>query len=189
MLTKYEANRYNRLCLFGVISMMLSRKELAAKGHPVALSGTFDMSDLLKERKDVVSFGKVKAELEAHSDNGVAVIEGTLWFPVELVCSRCLGPVKETLEIPFREVFTDRPEIIPKEELEDVHVVADDRIELAPYVEEAVWLELPFAPVCDEDCKGLCPVCGRNRNLEPCGCSTDRVDPRLAGLADFFKQE
>lgn len=175
--------------MFGVISMMLNRKELAAKGHPVALSGTFDMSGLLNERKDIVSFGPVKAELEARSVKGIVEVEGTLMFPVELSCSRCLGPVKETLEIPFREAFTDRPEIVPKEELEDVHVVADDRIELAPYVEEAVWLALPFAPVCGEDCKGLCPVCGTNRNLERCGCNTDKVDPRLAGLADFFKQQ
>lgn len=147
------------------------------------------MSDLLKERKDVMSFGPVKAELEARSEKGVAEIVGNLAVELELTCSRCLGPIKQTLQIPFREVFTDRPEIIPKEELEDVHVVTDDRIELAPFVEEAVWLELPFAPVCGEDCKGLCPVCGNNRNLEPCGCNTDRVDPRLAGLADFFKQD
>lgn len=168
--------------------MKLSLKEVAAKGSPVLLSGTFDLSDHLSEHKDITSFGTVKAELAAHLAHGLTTVEGTLTLPMETRCSRCLKPISETLVIPFREVFAERPEMIPKEELDEVHLVSEDQIQLEPYVEEAVWLALPYAPVCSQDCKGLCPVCGKNRNTDPCGCNTEKIDPRLAGLADFFKQ-
>lgn len=168
--------------------MKLSLKEVAAKGSPVLLSGTFDLSEHLSEHKDFTSLGTVQAELAARLAYGLTTVEGTLTLSFETKCSRCLQPIRETLAVPFREVFAERQEMIPKEELDDVHLVTEDLIQLEPYVEEAVWLALPYAPVCSADCKGLCPVCGKNRNTEPCGCSTEKIDPRLAGLADFFKQ-
>ena len=56
---------------------------------------------------------------------------------------------------------------------------------MTPYIREAVLLELPYAPVCREDCKGLCPVCGVDRNRESCSCNTERIDPRLAVLKEL----
>jgi uncharacterized protein len=169
--------------------MQLKIREVLAKAEPIQLHLTFDMADLLKDRQDIAGFGMLKADLTAAGRSGVADVEGRLNLSVELVCSRCLGPVKEDLDIPFRESFTQKPELIPSGgEEEEVHLVTDD-IDLKTYVEEAVWLALPFTPLCKEDCLGLCPVCGRNRNEQDCGCSTAKVDPRLAGLADFFNDD
>lgn len=187
MLTKCKGNRYNSFCLFGVIIMILSIRELTLKGSPVSLSGTFDLSRILKEREDILSVGKVEAELTAVSERGLTQVEGTLTFPIEMPCSRCLQPVKETIAVPFMERFASRPEAVPKEDQDEVHLISEDHIKLDSYVEEAVWLALPLAPVCREDCEGLCPECGTNRNNGACGCGTEKIDPRLAGLADFFK--
>jgi uncharacterized protein len=55
-------------------------------------------------------------------------------------------------------------------------------IDLDPIVREQILLELPEYPVCDEQCKGLCPVCGANLNDRECGCDRHVPDPRWAGL-------
>lgn len=167
--------------------MMLNIKELTQKGAPVSLTGTLDLSDMLSGREDTVALGNLEAELTAQLKEGLAEVEGTLRFKVRTPCSRCLKPVDETLVVPFKERFASRPEVVPNEDQDEVHLIAEDHIKLDSYVEEAVWLALPLAPVCSEDCKGLCPECGANLNDGPCSCKNDKIDPRLAGLADFFK--
>jgi uncharacterized protein len=111
-------------------------------------------------------------------------VSGTITMDVEQNCSRCLEPVKQSLDIPFQEAFTQSSKAA--EEDDNLLLVTEDKIELKPYIEETVLLELPYIPLCDEDCKGLCPVCGTNRNVNPCACKQEKIDPRLAGLADFF---
>jgi uncharacterized protein len=55
-------------------------------------------------------------------------------------------------------------------------------VDLDPIVREQILLALPGYPVCDEGCKGLCPVCGANLNERDCGCDRRVPDPRWAGL-------
>lgn len=167
--------------------MMLNIRELTQKGGSIALTGTFDMSGMLSGREGAEALDKLAAELTAWSKGGLTEVEGTLRLNVRMLCARCLKPVEETLSIPFRERFASRPEAVPHEDQDEVHLIAEDHIKLDPYVEEAVWLGLPMAPVCSADCKGLCPDCGTNLNESSCGCRTGKIDPRLAGLADFFK--
>ena len=67
---------------------------------------------------------------------------------------------------------------------EDVGVsfYRDDVIDLGDVIREQFYLALPMKPLCREDCKGLCPVCGVNRNREACSCDTTWVDPRMEPL-------
>ncbi|MEO3945160.1 DUF177 domain-containing protein [Gorillibacterium sp. CAU 1737] len=170
--------------------MQINVKELTMKDKRIQLNEKLDLSELLSGRQDLESFGELTADLTASGEDNTAVVEGTLRLPVTMVCSRCLGPARETLVIPFHERFTK--EAVPpetEEEEENLHSVQEDVVELAPYVEEAVWMSLPYVPLCKDDCKGLCPVCGTNRNERDCGCSTDRIDPRFAGLADLLNKD
>ncbi|MOA30578.1 hypothetical protein D3C78_1516790 [compost metagenome] len=73
------------------------------------------------------------------------------------------------------------------DEDEDLQIVTEDRVDLRPYVEESFLLSLPYSAVCSDSCKGLCPNCGTDLNVEQCSCDTEVIDPRLAGLKDFFK--
>jgi uncharacterized protein len=61
----------------------------------------------------------------------------------------------------------------------------DDKIDLREVVREQLYLALPMKPLCREDCKGLCPVCGVNRNRETCTCQQEWVDPRRAALKQW----
>lgn len=105
---------------------------------------------------------------------GGVMVTGTVRAPWRGVCRRCTTPVGGELVVPVAERFLDEPD-------EESYPVTDDVLDLAPLVTDAVLLELPLAPLCREDCAGLCPWCGNDRNLEPCACVAPR-DPRWANL-------
>jgi len=115
-----------------------------------------------------------------------ACLRGT----VDAACSRCLAPVAQDVLVEFEEeylptidVHTAAP-ILPGEGQEDayridVRHILDLTLPAAQY-----WaLALPMAPLCSEDCRGLCPDCGANRNAGPHGCSGTPVDARWEKLA------
>jgi uncharacterized protein len=67
----------------------------------------------------------------------------------------------------------------------DVYPYEGQNVDLEPLLREQLILSVPFAPVCSEECRGLCPSCGADRNLETCGCRVEREDGRLHILKDF----
>jgi uncharacterized protein len=166
--------------------MQIHLKDLALKGQAVHLTEDMDVSSVFEGRKDIVQYGPLHVDLHVNHEAGTVEVGGTLTVDLELSCSRCLTHFKETVELPFQEVFTQIP--VEQEEDSDIHVVTEDKVDLRPYLEENLVMGLPYIPLCSEACKGLCPVCGENRNVRDCGCKQDKIDPRLAGLADFFKE-
>jgi uncharacterized protein len=64
---------------------------------------------------------------------------------------------------------------------EDTYVIDDDFVDLAPMAHDAIFLDLPLAPLCREDCAGLCPYCGIDRNEATCACQAP-LDARWATL-------
>lgn len=164
-------------------------KELALKTNHVHLSEVLELNEPFEGRQDILSHGPIRADLHVDYEDGLVKVNGTLTVDTELSCSRCLSHTKQTIALPFEEVFMQKPEEEDPDLDEDIHLVVGDKVELEPYVVENVVVGLPYIPLCDEACKGLCPVCGGNRNLHDCGCKVEKIDPRLAGLADFFNKE
>ncbi|WP_281887712.1 DUF177 domain-containing protein [Paenibacillus sp. YYML68] len=171
--------------------MQLHLKVLALKGS-IPLTGHEDLSDVLPKEGSLIGYSPLAVSLEARSVDGAAQVEGQLDIDVELSCSRCLAPVSMHVEVPFHETFVKGEEKTvetdDEEDEDDVLYVTDDLIELKPYLAESVLFSLPYIPLCKEACKGLCPVCGTDRNEKDCGCRQEKIDPRMAGLADFFKK-
>jgi uncharacterized protein len=167
--------------------MLINIKDLAITGNTRHITEQIDLTDVLNDRKDLLGFSPLKAELKAKYATGAVQVEGELYLEVDVPCSRCLKPLREHITIPFHEVFARKDADVQDEEEDDTIFVAQDRVDLNPYLMEHVVLSLPFVPLCGEECKGLCPVCGVNRNETACPCKQEKIDPRLAGLADFFK--
>ena len=116
----------------------------------------------------------VDVELEWVSDGILAT--GDVRGPWRGECRRCLAPVGGELRVSSRELF----EAVPKEG--DTYPLRGDRIDLELLAQEALTVELPLAPVCTDDCRGLCPVCGADLNLAPCACTQAERDTRWAAL-------
>lgn len=131
----------------------------------------------------------IELDLRLESVIEGVLVSGTATVQLAGECSRCLDPVSDELEIDLQELFvyeeTDargRP-VEPEqddEEDEQYHVVGD-HLDLEPVLRDAVVLDLPLAPVCREDCPGLCPQCGFRLEEDP-GHQHDVIDPRWAAL-------
>ena len=92
-------------------------------------------------------------------------------------CVRCLIEVHQDIQVDFAELFA-----YSFDEAFD-YTVSDDHVDLEPLVRDAVVLSLPFQPVCQEDCTGLCPQCGVRLLDNPGHEHEEPIDPRWAGLA------
>jgi uncharacterized protein len=168
--------------------MIIQFKDLLLKQKSAEIIEQLNMRELITSRQDIVEAGPVEVSLQANPTPDTVWISGNCTTAVEFVCSRCLCDYKQTLEIPFNEAFSEKQEIVDADEEEMTHLVTTDRVDLLPYVEETVMLGLPFIPLCNEECLGLCPMCGQNKNEQPCDCKEDKTDPRLEGLKAFFEK-
>ncbi|EON33839.1 hypothetical protein GTC6_05712 [Gordonia terrae C-6] len=123
--------------------------------------------------------------LEAVSEG--ILVTGTVCGETVGQCSRCLEPVDGTVTVFLTELFA-YPDSATEQttDADDVHRIADDRIDLEQSIIDAVALELPMSPLCSEDCEGLCQVCGVRLAIAEPGHSHEVIDPRWAGLANKF---
>jgi uncharacterized protein len=117
---------------------------------------------------------RAKVHLERVSDG--VVVRGEINAEWRGVCSRCLQPVSDKARVHVDELFETEP-------VEgETYRLEHDLLDLEPLVRDALVLELPHAPLCDPDCRGLCPNCGTDRNTSTCDCAEVDTDPRWAAL-------
>jgi uncharacterized protein len=107
------------------------------------------------------------------------VVRGVARTRWSAACSRCLRPVTGELTAEVGELF----ELDPLEG--ETYPLEHEHLDLGLAVRDAFLLDLPAAPLCRPDCAGLCPVCGADRNDEPCSCETTVADPRWAVLSQL----
>jgi uncharacterized protein len=127
-----------------------------------------------------------RLSLQIDKDGDEVDVRGQVRASVPQVCGRCAEgfttPV--TAEIDLR--FAPKPARVDGAELGrddlDTDFYVDDQIDLNRVIETETTLALPMKPLCDPACRGLCLVCGANRNLDPCACAERAPDPRLAVL-------
>ncbi|MBE3587188.1 MAG: DUF177 domain-containing protein [Thermoanaerobacteraceae bacterium] len=134
--------------------------------------------------------GPARASLEVSNTGKALRVEGRVKAQLRPQCARCLEPFTLPVETEISETYYPEGggEAGP-EEREEWIPFSGDMLDITPEVLKSLMLVLPMRFVCREDCRGLCPRCGQNRNLASCDCPVEDVDPRLAVLKDFFKSK
>ncbi len=181
--------------------MKLDISRLRAGTEPV--DQTFSQEAFADLKEDFQVAGPTRLTGTVKRAGTVVTLDGRVTSALSVPCSRCLEafevPVDATFEtrlVPPGEFAKVTAQSVDSGEIEggvDGPVVGlaeyrDEAIDLDEVVREQFFLALPMKPLCREECLGLCPVCGTNRNREQCGCKQEWVDPRLAALANFKKQ-
>lgn len=134
----------------------------------------------------------IELDLRVESVMEGVLVSGTADVEVRAECSRCLDPVEWNEEVDLRELFaypaTDaRGRPVGDEVDEDpLPVVQDDMIDLEPILRDAIVLALPLAPVCDQECRGICPTCGDRLDDDH---RHESVDPRWAALGGLVIED
>ncbi len=127
----------------------------------------------------------VSAEVRIIRSGDKIVVRGNVKTTIELECTRCLAPYSEKIDSSFdlvffpEEVVTFEEEIELKEEDLNTLYYKEGIIDIDRIIIDQINLSIPFKPLCSEECKGLCPVCGKNLNEGPCGCEVKKNDPRI----------
>ena len=130
------------------------------------------------------------AELLAHS-GGEVRIRGRFQVEVTSECDRCLGRARFPLDTSFDLFYRPAAEIAREEEVSidegeaEIGFYERDGLELEDVLREQVLLALPMQRVCSDNCLGICPVCGKNRNESACDCKEAAVDDRWAALRNL----
>ncbi|HLW77475.1 MAG TPA: DUF177 domain-containing protein [Bryobacteraceae bacterium] len=165
--------------------------EVDAAGFDVELApGSIEFFDP-KLRQSGALKARGKAELVTGALGEIRVT-GHLAAAFEADCDRCLEPARFPIDSEFELYYRPVEEGYGEEHAIDageaeMGFYEGDGIELNDVLREFVLLALPMQRVCSENCKGICPVCGRNRNLTDCDCHAESLDDRWASLRNYGK--
>ncbi|WP_207011300.1 YceD family protein [Nocardioides aromaticivorans] len=141
-------------------------------------------ADLGIEVLSVPEGAPVELDLRLEAVMEGVLVTGTASAVLEGECARCLEPIHDELEVTFQELFVydDIRDSADAEEDDEVSMLQDDLVDLEPLLRDAVVLALPFQPLCQDDCPGLCPECGVRLIDEPDHAHEAPIDPRWAAL-------
>ncbi len=176
--------------------MFLDIKELGI--HPLDFEEEFqpDVIDLggeARQRTPLKTSGRAEVVEEHHGKHQVIKdirLRGRLSAGLELPCARCLEPVKQDIkrdfELLYRPLGADagRDELSVTDAEAEIGYYQGDGLLMEDVLREQVLLALPLKVTCREDCKGLCPQCGKNLNEDGCSCKAALEDPRWAALKE-----
>jgi uncharacterized protein len=127
--------------------------------------------------------------LRVQCDDRDLLMSGEIRATVPRVCGRCLEPFPVAVHADVDVRVIPRPATADNIELApddlDVDFYQNDELDVSALVEAETGLALPMKPLCRDDCRGLCPVCGGNRNVVACACGDRAPDPRLTVLKDL----
>lgn len=153
-----------------------------AQSLPVPKAG-FGLDDVIWVPKD----DEVEVELLLEAVVEGVLVSGTVVAPLVGECSRCLDMIESEIDVRVMELFAYPDSATEASTDEDeIHRLVDDLIDLEPVVRDALVLALPQAPLCTDDCPGLCPECGgRRAELGP-DHRHETIDPRWAALKKQF---
>lgn len=156
-----------------VLHVAALRRTPGSREHRVVVGR---ISDLLVGTTAVAEPCDVAADLWIESVHGGLLATGTVSARWSGECRRCLAPATGDLCVEVRELFEDRPEPGGS------YALSGDDADIEPLARDAVLLNLPLAPLCRQDCKGLCSACGADLNEEACSCPGRPRDHRWAAL-------
>jgi uncharacterized protein len=174
--------------------MLIAIRELEA--HAVDFEeqiapGVIDFGPDIRQTGDLRAKGRAQIVQEHHSKHQLINdirVAGDFSARIELACARCLEPISKDVAKNFDLLYRPQGADAGKEELSvtaaeaEVGYYQGEGLLLEDVLREQILLALPLKAICREDCRGLCPHCGGNLNLEQCQCAEPLEDPRWQAL-------
>lgn len=118
-----------------------------------------------------------------YNSAGVVNIDAAAAFELRTACDRCAEPIALDISVPIRHVLVTK--LNDEEKNDELILIEAYRFDLDALVREDIYLSLPSKFLCSEDCRGICPGCGKNLNTESCSCER-AADPRLEVLRQLL---
>ena len=129
--------------------------------------------------------GKYKTEAVLTKFDNQIIVDANTSINTNLVCDRCAIEFDREIVSSYRMVYLYEKESVDssKEKVEVSYIHPDtEKIDIGEDVKDYAMLAIPMKKLCKEDCRGLCPNCGKNLNEGECNCSIEKIDPRWEPL-------
>ena len=124
--------------------------------------------------------------------NTAGYMRMTLTMSVDYVaqCARCLAPVTGQFTLDLEKTVAPRNLLgdLDEDKLDEFAIIEDGFLDMDEQLREQIEMEFPMRLLCSEDCKGLCPKCGKNLNEGECDCDHTEIDPRMEPLRKLLEQ-
>jgi uncharacterized protein len=165
--------------------MRLNLKDIIrTPGASLPFSFSLDLSDLEWNGEKPIS-RPVQADGVVRNMAGALVLTCHLSTVLDLTCDRCMKSFSQEKEVSYETLLASQLE---QEDSDEIVLLDNDQLDADELFRDVFVLAMDSKHLCSEDCKGLCPGCGADLNAEPCRCEKE-IDPRLAGLAQFFERD
>lgn len=154
------------------------KKVFSDKGASCSFDYKMDLSSTdINMCYPFVSLVSVKGTVKSHDE--FAQLDAEILFDFSIPCDRCTKQINKQ----YHYTFSHNLVLSLENKDDDSYIqVQDYKLDLDELMRADILLELPSKYLCSEDCKGLCPVCGKNLNDETCNCDLHQIDPRLEVL-------
>ncbi|MCR4990627.1 MAG: DUF177 domain-containing protein [Lachnospiraceae bacterium] len=156
------------------------------KQRSIKIEYPYDEYCVGNESYKIASKSDIELDL-ANLKPGQVFLEGKFSLVIKAPCDRCLKEVDIPLELSFQKELVDEEHRSKDADPDESRFIEGTDFDIGSFIEEEILMALPSKVLCSEDCKGLCPVCGCDRNVKECDCDTFVPDPRMAGIMDIFK--
>ena len=156
--------------------------------EPYQWRETVEVAAAELERTELFELGEISWSGKVWIDSPGYRLEAVLSYEQTVVCDRCLAPIVQTVENDIALLVLPNAPQPTEEEVElsiddlEVLYLEGEEIDARRILIEQLQLNVPMRVICKDDCQGLCPECGVNRNLESCACEAPTADPRWEAL-------
>lgn len=132
--------------------------------------------------KDIIFSGEI---FKADKD---VLLNGTIKYTFLAECARCLATFDRTVETDFKAVLVHELNENEDDESDEIQLkISEGCVDLEEIIKQMIYLSMPMKSLCKKDCKGICPNCGVDLNVEECKCEDNLTDPRFDKLIDLLK--
>ncbi len=147
----------------------------------------FDFNEDAKEIKlEEPFFGQTEVKVELNKIHNQIILQADIKANVRFICDRCTKEFEQVLLSNYKMVYLFNSEYKESEDINVAFLKPDaDKIILDDDVRDYALLSIPMKRLCKEDCKGLCPGCGKDLNEEECGCRKEVIDERWLPLMEL----
>ena len=167
--------------------------------HPIDFkeefaAGAIELGEEVRQATVLKAVGRAQLVEERHGKHQIIQdirLKGDLSTRLELACARCLEPVALDVQRDFELLYRPQGSDAGREELSvtaaeaEVSYYEGEGVLLEDVLREQILLAVPLKAICKEDCKGLCPHCGKNLNAGQCFCQEPVEDPRWNALKEI----
>jgi uncharacterized protein len=168
---------------------VLIRGVLDGLGDSMSVSDTLELDEVRLGDDVFRAMVPVSFALTLSNVGEAIIAQGEVRGRFETSCVRCLCDFEADIVADIDGFFVQPEDEAGLPEEQERQVIVDDRLDLEPVIIESLVVEFPFAPLCSQDCAGICPTCGEDLNKGVCGCAPETPASPFEGLRGAFPPE